>query len=112
MSGFDISQEGYDKPYVEVADGVWSISEDHFHPAGFSHFPPCNNRGFVYRVKPRSGTKGEHLLMSGIPGKSCIPAVQQLEKETGLNLTLIVGGGDFHHVSLVFCVAVLLTYRT
>jgi hypothetical protein len=100
MSGFDLNEESYEKDYTRVAEGVWTVCEDHFHPGGFDGIPPCNNRGFIYEVSNAKTKK--HLLMSGIPGKSEIDAVKKLEKDTGLELTLIVGSGDFHHVCYTY----------
>jgi len=65
---------------------------------GASFFPDMNNCGFIYHVTNEFGVK--HLLLNGIPGPSCIPKVQKIEKDTGLELTLIVLSGDFHHMAM------------
>lgn len=98
MSGFDISKESFDSDYCKVAEGVYVLSERHAPGGATKFFPVINNRGFIFCVKNDQGQ--EHLLLQGIPGNSCIPKARQVEKETGLKLTLIVGSGDFHHMSM------------
>jgi len=97
MSGFNLSRESFDKDYAQVADGVYTVSERH-KAGGASFFPDMNNHGFIYHVTNEFGVK--HLLLNGIPGPSCIPKVQKIEKDTGLELTLIVLSGDFHHMAI------------
>ena len=59
--------------------------------------PEINNRGFVFEVED-NGKK--HLLMSGLPGEGAIPKAKKVEKDTGLELTVIVTSGDMHHLSM------------
>jgi hypothetical protein len=99
MSGFDISKESV-KGYAKVSEGVYMTSEEDFHPARQASLAILNNRAFFFEVTNKDGKK--HLLMSGIPGKSEIPKAQQIEKDTGLKITLIVTSGDFHHMSMEF----------
>lgn len=97
-AGFDLSKESTEG-YCKVYDGVYMTSEANFHPGNAaSDMPTINNRGFVFEVTNKKGVK--HLLMSGLPGDSEIPKVQQIEKDTGLKLTIIVSSGDFHHMSM------------
>jgi hypothetical protein len=98
MSGFDLSKESFDSDFTVVADGVYMLSERHT-PGGASHiFPVINNRGFIFRVKNAEGK--EHLLLNGVPTDVCIAKAHKVEEATGLNITLIVGSGDFHHLAL------------
>ena len=95
----DLSTETHDG-YNKVYDGVWTVCQANFHPGASPSLPIINNRGFIFEVTNKAGEK--HLLMSGLPGSSEIPKVQQLEKDTGLKLTLIVTSGDFHHLAMKF----------
>ncbi|KAL3918932.1 MAG: hypothetical protein SGILL_004008 [Bacillariaceae sp.] len=98
MSGFDISKESTEG-YCKVCDGVYMMSQADFYPGTFSKdMCSINNRGFVFEVTNKKGEK--HLLLSGLPGKSEIEKTKQIEKDTGLRLTVIVTSGDFHHMSL------------
>lgn len=92
----DLSTETYEG-YNKVYDGVYSVCQKDFHAGGLEFGFIINNRAFLFEVTNKAGTR--HLLMSGIPGSSEIPKVQQLEKDLGLKVTMIVTSGDFHHMS-------------
>lgn len=61
--------------------------------------PELNNRGFIFSVS--DDKHGNHLLMSGLPASDLVANVQQIEKEEGLKLQVVVTSGDFHHMSMV-----------
>lgn len=96
MSGFNLEKESFNEAAI-VADGVWTVCEPH-KASGAGFLPDINNRGFIFKVKNKEGI--EHLLMSGIPKKGCIEKVKSIEASSGLKLSLIVGQGDFHHMSI------------
>jgi hypothetical protein len=93
---FDLSKESTEG-YCKVFDGVFVVSE--YHRPGYSQLMPrLTNRGFVFVAD--NAKNGKHLMMSGIPGDECIPKVQAIEKDTGLELKKIITSGDFHHMAM------------
>jgi hypothetical protein len=88
---------GDDTDFREVADGVYC----HATPAGVAHLSVNSNRGLILKVKNQDDFQ-ECLLMSGVPSnfKKAVKKVRKVELLTGLTLDLIVGSGDYHHLSL------------
>jgi hypothetical protein len=86
-----------DSKFRQVADGVYC----HATPAGVAHLPVNSNRGLIFKVKNQDDFQ-ERLLMSGVPSnfKKAVKKVRMVELLTGLTLDLIVGSGDYHHLSL------------
>ena len=63
---------------------VYTVIEYH-HPGYLDDtMPQLYNCGFVFEADTKKS--GKHLIVSGVPGVECIPKVQAIEKDTGLEL--------------------------
>jgi hypothetical protein len=97
-TGFALAGESYEKDFVQVADGVWSVCTAH-HPGNLAAFPTHNNRCWVLRV--RDTADGDFLLVYGLPEEKVgAPKVRAIEKHTGLAVKYIMTSGCWHHLYL------------
>jgi hypothetical protein len=59
-----------------------------------------NNRAAVFTVWEEGKEDAKCLLMSGLPGADAIPKIRNIERDTGLKLTVAISSGDFHHMAM------------
>lgn len=94
-TNIDFSSETWDEA-VQFFEGCWVVATRH-HP-GLNEALELNNREFVFKLKGENG--GETLMAFGFAGPSAVEAVHRIEKETGLEVSYVVGNGGGHHLFL------------